>query len=173
MGFDEGSRGRRIYWVEKRLVTAERGAKFVPEGVGIRGMPLEGELEHFDGPEDPEASGSPVPIENDKARPLSPAPGAIVIADKTPSQLAQPAVAADADDGRGKRVRKESTYVRRFREGKNVIAMPQGLQTVLEKETAGGSGAWEVQEEGWGMAMMTDTAEGLGPTYEEAKRRSN
>ena len=54
-----------------------------------------------------------------------------------------------------------------------MIAMPQGLQTVPEKETARGSGAWEVQEEDWGMAVMMDAAEDLNPTYEEAKRQSD
>lgn len=40
-----------------------------------------------------------------------------------------------------------------------------------QKRKQQGSGAWEVQEEDWGMAMMMDAAEDLNPTYEEAKRR--
>ena len=88
-----------------------------------------------------------------------------------PQQLAQPTVAADEDGGRGKRIRKESAYVRRIREGENATAMPQGLQTVPEKETAGGADAWEVQEEDWGMAAVMDAAEDLNPTYEETKKR--
>jgi hypothetical protein len=147
----------------------------MPEEVGIGGVPLEGELEDFDEPEEPEASDNPIPIENDMARPPSPIPEAVVnqVINNVPPQLAQPVVAADVDSGRGKRIHKESAYVQRIREGENAIAMPQGLQTVPEKETARGSGAWEVQEEDWGMAVMMDAAEDLNPTYKEAKRRSD
>jgi hypothetical protein len=116
VGFDEESKGHRIYWVEKRSVTVERSVKWLPEEVGIGGVPLEGELEDFDEPEQPEASDNPIPIKNDMARPLSPIPEAIVnqVIDNVPPQLAQPVVAADVDSGRGKRIRKESAYIWRI-----------------------------------------------------------
>jgi len=115
MGFDEESKGHRIYWVEKRSVTVERSVKFMPEEVGIGGVPLEGELEDFDEPEEPEASDNPIPIENDIVRPLSPIPEAVVnqVINNVPSQLAQPVVAADVDSGRGKRIRICSAHPRR------------------------------------------------------------
>jgi len=82
-----------------------------------------------------------------------------------PRQSVEPIVVADGDNGRGKRIRKESSYIRCIREGENTTTLPRGLQTVPEKavgeEEAGG--AWKAEEEDWAMAMVMDAAECLNP----------
>jgi len=94
-----------------------------------------------------------------------------------------PGPTIDDQQGRGKRVRKESAYVRRLREGEgttselpNARTMPQGLQLVEETagEVADAVDDWEmVGVEDWAMATVMDAAEGLNPTYEEARTRGD
>src|SRR6266540_2321339 len=64
VGFDEKSKGNQIYWTEKRSVTVERSVTFMPDEMGIDGMPLEGELGDFDESEESTASNEPIPSGN-------------------------------------------------------------------------------------------------------------
>ncbi len=93
-----------------------------------------------------------------------------------------------APEGRPKRIRKESEYVRRIRSGEGSATgrtgeLPKGLQpgtkhpaTVEEvpdeEDTAAMAFARaEVAEEDFGMAAVMGEAECIEPTFEEAKRR--
>ena len=182
VGFDDESKAHQIYWAEKRSVTVERSVRFVQDEVGV---PFEGEMEDFDKPDRPQANDdNPVSLEDDTNSQLegsashktATTPGINETTDETPRQLVEPTVAADGDNGRGKRIRKESTYVRRIREGENITTLPRGLQTVSEKAVKDADvaeGAWEAEEEDWAMVTVMDAAECLNSTYEEAKRRSD
>jgi hypothetical protein len=74
-------------------------------------------------------------------------------------------------------VRKESGYIRRLRDGEGVAsnrradpAIPKGIQAI--DEDAAVSDDWEmVGVEDFAMAAVTAGAEGLEPTFEEAKKR--
>jgi hypothetical protein len=74
-------------------------------------------------------------------------------------------------------VRKESGYIRRLRDGEGVTsnrradpAIPKGIQAI--DEDAAVSDDWEmVGVEDFAMAAITAGAEGLEPTFEEAKKR--
>jgi hypothetical protein len=78
-------------------------------------------------------------------------------------------------EGRPKRVRKESAYIRRLRDGdasnrRADPAIPTGVQEV--QEDAATSDDWEmVAIEDFAMAAVTAGAKGLEPTFEEAKKR--
>jgi hypothetical protein len=185
VGFDEESRGHRVYWENKRSVTVERSVTFVPDEADIRigNAPVEGEMEEFHELEQADKEGNqpipqlfdPEPEPEDIDRPNTPqtndADNEIEVPE--PADHVQPEIVAEEETGgRGKRIRKESAYVRGIREGENSVTMPRGLQTV-QGEQAGGAGAWEIEEEDWGMAAVMSTAEDLQPTYEEAKRRSD
>ena len=171
VGFDEESRAHRIYWAAKRSVTVERSIKFVPDDVALDPVPLEGE-EKLDERDEGESERS--------ERSESPKPNQPTIEDAPDDE---PAQAPDDDGmGRGRRVRKESAYVRRLRDGEghasNLPAsrgIPQGIQLVPDiDEKAGMVEEWElVDVEDFAMATVMEAAEGLNPTLAEAKRRSD
>jgi len=50
IGFDQESKGHRIYWPEKRSVTVERSVTFIPEEVDVHvgNALVGGEMEDFD-----------------------------------------------------------------------------------------------------------------------------
>ena len=167
VGIDEESRGHRIYWPGKRLVTVERSVRFVPDEVNV---PLEGEFnekESFDEVEKETPSSTPIEIlaEDVNERAISPIQEAI---EEVPEQET-----IKNDGGRNQRIRKESDYIRRIREGENIVTMPRGLQTVQEQVQEKAGGVWEVQEEDWAMATVMDSVEYLNPTYKEARKQSD
>ena len=81
-----------------------------------------------------------------------------------------------ATEGRGKRIRRETEYVRALRDGTGVTGdrswvLPRGMQMgskPIVKEQAGI--AVDVPEIDYAMATATAGAEGLMPTYEEAQK---
>jgi len=111
VGFDDESKGHRIYWEGKWSVTVERSVRFVPNEVsGGWDMPLEGELEDFEEREPPEASDNPTPVEN---HPISPIPEATIeeVVDELPSQPLEPSEPTESEGGHGKQIHKKSAYV--------------------------------------------------------------
>lgn len=89
----------------------------------------------------------------------------------------------EATEGRGKRIRKETEYVRMLREGSATTGarggvLPRGMQVgtpadggdVVEHATAVEFWGEEVD---YAMATVIESAEGLTPTYEEAQKRSD
>jgi hypothetical protein len=175
VGIDDESKAHRIYWPEKRSVTVERSVKFIPnEAQGVN-VPLEGghedfefvkqkesaEIQEFDGEAEPD-------IDDDEPVkwPISPEPS-----DERPN------IDSTDEGGRGKRIRKESEYVRRIREGEGSATglarggtMPRGLQLVPEVNEEVAS---IVEAEDWAMAAEMEAVECLNPTYEEARKRSD
>jgi hypothetical protein len=64
VGFDEESRGHRIYWPTRRSVTVERSITFIPEEVDIQigNAPVEGEMKNIDElVEEADKSDQPIP----------------------------------------------------------------------------------------------------------------
>ena len=184
MGYDEESKGHRIYWEGKRTVTVERSVRFVPETrdvhVEAEDVPLEGEIE---------GERPAVPISDDDKRPTSPQPSLRatvedIVEDDADDELV-PAAEPVEESGRPTRVRKESDYVRRLRSGEGTAsgrsgagAIPRGLQlvhdVVEEAAMSALSDDWEmVAVEDFAMATVMDAAEGLNPSYEEARMRED
>jgi hypothetical protein len=159
MGFDAKTKdGHRVYWPERRTVSVERSVKFnfEPDEVVVGALPLEGECgnDEHQNAIDPEA------------------PDVVV---ETPVPEAEPAV----EGGRGKRIRKETEYVRLLKEGVGVVGgkmsgvLPRGMQQGTPTVIGGGSDPEEATEVDYAMAMVIESAEGLTPTYEEACEHPN
>ena len=182
VGIDEESRAHRIYWPEKRSVTAERSIKFIPEDVRGGSVPFEGEYEKFEFEEMEESAeiqefeGNPEPdVDPDEESNRSNSPQPI---EEQPdplieTEINEPPSNADSESGRGKRVQKPSAYVRRIEGGEGSATgrerdgrMPKGLQPATEMASL-------VEVEDWAMATVMDSVEYLNPTYEEARKRSD
>lgn len=161
VGFDPDTRdGHRIYWPEKRSVSVERSVKFNfdDDEVVIGVLPLEGEVVNGEQNTVKPQSNTPV-IEKDKAPDIE--------------NVTEPT------EGRGKRIRKETEYIRLLREGAGVTGenskgiLPRGMQSgslskALETALSAVGGVCEVD---YAMATVIEGAEGLTPSYEEARRR--
>lgn len=220
MGFDSESDAHRVYWPEKRRVTVERNIKFAApvESDDEIELSLEGEKKsvstHPSKQDNSTLNPAPAlpapparPSTPTAARPSTPAPSALApIQPKSPARPAPPVVdrkpasASKPDflgsdfegssEGRSKRVRKESSYVKQLRRGEGSATgrkgdpiLPRGIQ---EGSTRGAyieeipepveraAVAFEravVEEEDVAMAAVMAEAECLEPTYEEAKKR--
>ncbi len=116
VGFDEESKGHRIYWEGKRTVTVERSVRFVPETRDVHeeaeDVTLEGEIE---------GERPAVPISTTTSAPTSPQPSLRatvedVVEDDDDDDVV-PAAEPVEESGRPTRVHKESDYVRRLRSG--------------------------------------------------------
>src|SRR5271168_4080811 len=155
---DETGDGHRIYWPEKRLVTVERSVKFnFADEVIVGTLPLEGEE-----PATVEQSIPPLRSE-------TPIPD-IVISEPD-------AIEPTEELGRGKRVRKESEYVRMLRDGTGITSarpsdslLPKGLLTGSVNPLNQGENVSGVAVEDFAMATVMGGAEGIEPTYEEARK---
>jgi len=160
MGFDAETRdGHRVYWPERRVVSVERSVKFnfEPKEVVVGTLPLEGEC----GPEERLTAIEP----------------------ETPDDVAVEAPITEAEpvEGRGKRIRKETEYVRLLRDGSGVIGgrtnrvLPRGIQpgtvVVDGSEPDHATVVVDGSAVDYAMATVVESAEGLTPTYEEARRR--
>lgn len=174
-------------------MTVERSVTFIPEEVDVRvgNAPVEGEMEDFDEIlEHADKGNQPIPqpaelenIEHSISPPHNKPP---TVEDDEPEAIEpiQPEVAEQETGGRGKRIRKESGYVRRIREGEGRStnwrnrdpAIPKGIQLLPGqpeelRENAEMANEKDIEEEDWAMAAVMDMAEYLNPSYEEAKRR--
>ncbi|KAF8799613.1 hypothetical protein BYT27DRAFT_7066735, partial [Phlegmacium glaucopus] len=166
MGFDPDTKeGHHIYWPEKRSVTVERSVKlnFEEEEIRIRIAPLEEEVGEV---EDVEST-------KEKAKSIPEIPEIPEVEDVTEQPNDGPIKVAE---GRGKRVCKESGYIKRLRGGDGITGergvLPKGLQggSILEVNLVEGRVGDVVIEE-YAMASALGGAEGIEPTYDEARRR--
>ncbi|KAJ2994795.1 hypothetical protein NUW54_g7491 [Trametes sanguinea] len=194
VGFDEETDAHRIYWPERRAITIERSVKFnVAEAhTDVEVPPLEGEKEN-QVVETHLGERDTSPAAEQPSQPLSTTPVAEPI--KRAQMLHGPDPLGDgfenATEGRSKRIRKESDYVRRLRAGEGSATgrlgepvLPRGVQAGTptarieeideEDEQATGAVAFEhqeVAEEELALAAAMGEAECIEPTYEEAKKR--
>jgi hypothetical protein len=159
VGFDPDTKdGHRIYWPEKRSISVERSVKFnFNDEVTVRVLPLEGEVDHNE--RFPEISSIPTPRESEEVLPTT--------------EIVEDTVNGPAE-GRGKRFRKETEYVRMLKDGTAVT----GSRGILPKGMRPGSSIEEVADytsesavEEFAMASVIESADGTMPTYEEARRR--
>ena len=161
MGFDaETKDGHRIYWPERRTVTVERSVRFnfEPEEVVVEVLPLEGE-----GKVDERLTT----IESEKHD----------VNNETQAPV------AETIEGRGKRIRKETEYVRLLKDGLGVTGsrtgevLPRGMRpgsSIAADDGGGVEHAGVVDCESgidYAMATVLESVEGLQPTYEEARKR--
>jgi transposase InsO family protein len=154
VGFDPDTKdGHRIYWPEKRSVSVERSVKFnFTEEVVVRIPSLEGEI-------------------GDKSSDAVEGPGDGNSKVVEPQRVIEP---PEPEGGRGKRIRRETEYVKMLLEGSAVTGtrsilprgMQQGSRVPVEDVDDG------VVEE-HAMATVIESVEGLTPTYEEARKRSD
>ena len=180
MGFDEQMKdGHRVYWPEKRRVSVERNVKFnfEPEEVIVGNLPLEGEQS---------VAGKRSPVITPETMDQINHPGTIetelhhISTENLPNRQANPTVDSEPLVGRGKRVRKETEYVRLLRDGSGVTGgrgsvLPKGIQQGTALSDPGAIQAAIMREDGkeveHAMATMIESAQRLTPTYAEAKRR--
>ena len=184
MGFDAETRdGHRVYWAEKRKISVERNVKFNfgQDEVVVGSLPLEGEevegTKHLTAQE-PDPSIDPViEVENlhqaDQGR-IEPE-NSQNRSEKRQNSLDDRAADAEPTKGRGKRIRKETEYVRLLREGSGVTGsrkggLPKGMQSGTTASDVDKEVDKEVEVE-HAMATMIESTQGLMPTYAEAKRR--
>lgn len=184
MGFDEESNAHRIYWAEKRSITVERSVKFnFEDEIFVEAAPLEGEKEPFVAwtpPDEPSTSKRATVEDVDDEPSESKAP-----TDHVENRFRDEPIEDLEPQGprRSSRIRKESDYVKRLRDGVGVMSnratdplLPKGIQ---EGSEMGGMAdeeedAWEVVEVAeYAMAAVMDGAEGLTPTFEEARKRAD
>jgi hypothetical protein len=168
MGFDaETKDGHRIYWPERRTVTVERSVKFnfEPEEVVVGVLPLEGERKINERlPIEPDHGDKLDNQTSDAENPVDP-PEALPVAETV--------------EGRGKRIRKETEYVRMLKDGLAVTGsrtgeiLPRGMQPGTSIIADGEDGVEHVGyvDVDHAMATVVENAEGLQPTYEEARKR--
>jgi len=165
-------------------VGVERSVVFAPEDVEVTldGLTLEGENDKLDEREDAEERQGEKSDRAENERPTPPTP---IETPAVPDEASiEAAIEEPVAEGRGHRIRKESAYIRQIREGigrasnlPNSRAVPLGIQVVEEateneNESGGLAEEWEIPDGiDFAMATVMDAAEGLNPTYEEAKKR--
>lgn len=184
VGFDEESDAHRIYWPDRRIVTVERSVRFNVTTSADVEVPLEGEEEAVETYQFEQAPQTTAPQAPQSSAPSTPA---------TPTtSLPQSTQTIPTVEERPKRVRKESDYLKRLRAGEGSVSgrpggpvLPKGVQagstkrpvTVEEVEdedvtAARARGRRSLEEEvELVMAAASGDAEGIKPTYAEAKRR--
>ena len=164
MGLDADTKdGHRVYWPERRMVTVERSVKFnfESEDVSIGVLPLEGEY-RIDERIVPPANNTPISKDMNETSDVSP--------DETPipnDNLPTESLV----EGREKRIRKESEYIRLLREGSGVTGQKSGANVLPRGIQTGSSAVEDGSEVDYAMAMVVESVEGLTPTYEEARKR--
>ena len=195
VGFEEASDAHRIYWSEKRSVTVERSIKFdendvlVPSGVPIEGENVNGNQEHLQQTTLSETSNtlnqnSDIPVEDPPTSDHSQNIPASNHDHLGPNFEQEP---VDSTEERTKRIRKESAYVRRLREGvegstegrPKAPQLPKGIQSIPEASTE--SGALVDDEKAipavgieYAMATAVAESEAMDPqSLEEARRRKD
>ncbi|KAF8811869.1 hypothetical protein BYT27DRAFT_7088542, partial [Phlegmacium glaucopus] len=163
MEFDPDTKeGHCIYWPEKRSVTVERSVKFnfEDEEIRIGIIPFEEEV-------------GDVESTKEKAELIPEIPEIPEVEDVTEQPNDEP---IEVIEGRGKHVRKESGYIKRLRGGDGITGergvLPKGLQkgSIVEVNLEEGR-VGDVAIEEYAMASAIGGAEGIEPTYDEARRR--
>ena len=119
MGLDADTKdGHRVYWPERQMVTVERSVKFnfESEDVIIGVLPLEGEYKIDERPNE-----TPIFKDGNKTNNVSP-DETLIPNDNLPTE--------SLVEGREKRIRKESEYVKLLREGSGVTGQKLGASVV-------------------------------------------
>lgn len=139
VGFDDQSKRHRIYWEEKRSVTVERSINFIPDDVDIQigNVPVDGENETFENLLE-HVDNQPIHQSTEHGNNEHPATSST----KVPTAIEnEPEIAAEVTSGCGKRIQKESAYVRRIREGEGTAsgqnddtAIPKGIQLLWHNQ---------------------------------------
>jgi Reverse transcriptase (RNA-dependent DNA polymerase)/gag-polypeptide of LTR copia-type len=168
MGFDaETKDGHRVYWPGKRTISVERNVRFnvEPEEVVVGVLPLEGENTADD--------------EGERLTANEPERHNV---DNETSDAEIPAAVPKATEGRGKRIRKETEYVRMLKEGLGETGskgqtLPRGMRpgttpSSKDGESVKHASAVDLESEiNHAMAAVIENVEGLTPSYEEAQKR--
>lgn len=152
MGFDEETKeGHRIYWPGKRSISVEMSDRFNVEQdeVVVGALLLKGENE---------VGKRLTTIESKKhdANDLT-----HDINNQT-SDVETPDPVPEVVEGQGKRIRKETKYVRKLKDGSGITGsrgggtLPRGMQPRTTIDYA--------------MVAVMSSAEGLKPSYEEAQK---
>jgi hypothetical protein len=158
VGFDPDTKdGHRIYWPDRRTVSVERSVKFNFTDEVIVGVLPATEI----------GTGA-----NEPQKEIARAPNAEV-----------PDVAVDGNSdvvesstlGRGMRVRKETEYVRSLKDGTGITGERSRLGTlnVLPKGMRQTDVVVDDAVDESAMATVIESAEGLMPTIQEARKRSD
>jgi transposase InsO family protein len=175
VGFDEESHGHRIYWPDRHSVTAERSVKFDIDNVVLtHDIPLQTTEVHR--PRAPTQSPPPKetgPTNGDEATTVENHPepeGDVQVPNEEETTL--------------KRTRKPSEYVKRLQRGEGTVEgkrkggnLPRGMtQTTVHEDPEPMASLCEIDadEQGaveYALVAATIEAEGLDPTFEEARRR--
>jgi hypothetical protein len=185
MGFDaETKDGHRIYWPDKRRVSVERSVKFNVDDdeVIVEMLPLEGERMQ----KSVRFADDESPLEGERKseseRLTAIEPEKHNVDNQTLDADPVPDPVPEATEGRGKRIRKETEYVRMVKAGAVVTGpgmrggtLPRGMQLgtpVVEETAAEHASSVDIGGEvEHAMATVVENAEGLTPTYEEAQKR--
>ena len=160
---EETGDGHRVYWPERRIVTVERSIRFTFNDEVIVGvLPLEGE----DRPATPATQIVEQNIEQQTIQPIEPSNE---IATETPETVSVEPVEVL---GRGRCIRRDSEYVKLLKQGTGVTGtrqggslLPRGIPEIPEGSN--------LTTEDFAMATVMASAEGIEPTYEEARKRSD
>ena len=162
---EETGDGHRVYWPEWRVITVERSIKFnFDEEVVVGILPLEGEQPVVEQPIQPIL---PQPVETPVETPVEiPVETSIV-----PEIVIDQPNPVEETLGRGQRVRKESEYVRLLRQGTGTTSARPSDSLLPKGISSGSNEVGGVAVEDLAMATVMGSAEGIEPTYEEARRR--
>ena len=175
VGFDEETKdGHRIYWAEKRRISVERNVKFNFEAdeIIVGDLPLEGEQ----GSDERLSTIAPGTTDHNHQSATTGTELRQISVENIQNRQENLTNDPEPVEGRGKRVRKETEYVRMLREGSAVTGgrniLPKGLQhgtnTQIAEPTTNTTNTDVVEQ---AMATVIESVEGLTPTYAEARRR--
>ena len=167
MGFDpETKEGHRIYWPGRRTISVERSVRFnFDEEIVVGELPLEGENDIGERLTTTESEKHDIDNLN-----------------HTPN-VETPDTIPEVVEGRGKRIRKETEYIRMLKDGSAVTGsraggiLPRGMQLGTSKppderiETEHATAVNIESKIEHAMATAVGGMEGLEPTYEEAQKR--
>jgi transposase InsO family protein len=173
VGFDPDTKdGHRIYWPDKQSVSVERSVKFnFDDEMVVRILPREGENGSNEQELDTEPNEiltpdkpSEVPTEADRN---------LDIVDRNLDIVDE----SDSVTGRGKRVRRETEYVRMLKDGTGVTGsrgiLPKGMRpgSIVPVDETTANVVDETSQEEFAFAAVVESVEGLMPTYHEARKR--
>ena len=174
VGFDEETKdGHRIYWAEKRRISVERNVKFNFEAdeIIVGDLPLEGEQ----GSDERLSTIAPGTTDHNHQSATTGTELRQISVENIQNRQENLTSDPEPVEGRGKRVRKETEYVRMLREGSAVTGgrniLPKGLQHGTNTQIAEPTNTTNTDVVEQAMATVIESVEGLTPTYAEARRR--
>ncbi|KAG9225295.1 hypothetical protein CCMSSC00406_0009851 [Pleurotus cornucopiae] len=184
VGIDQRSMAHRIYFADRRMVKVERNVKF--NFAEEDEVPIGGEWEMMGNRQtQSEARPMPAPVTAPEIKHLPTEEKTDEVNHQSEPETDylgpdfQPAAPETTEEtGRTRRVRKESAYVRRLREGEGVASerpsaplLPKGLQPAASDTASLAEDLGLVSTEDYAMASVMGGSEGLEPSYEEVRQR--